>query len=102
MAAGGAADLHPLVGSRDVASPPDAACGALSRRCGYSKRLDAEALAAGCRVGMLEPETLRRARRKHSEIEAGTITGSFRERATDGDLEYRDWLEEGPAQVLAA
>ncbi len=97
-----AADLHPFAGSSDVSVPAESVCGALSLRCGFEIRLDAANLGSAKRVGVLEPETLERARRKRAQIEAGAVTGSILERDTDGEPEYQDWLEDGPAQAQAA
>ncbi len=97
-----AADLHPLAGSSDVAVPADAVCGALCLRCGFEVRLDTHDFDAARRAGMLAPEILDRARGKRAQIEAGALTGSVLERDTDGEPEYQDWLEEGPAQARAA
>ena len=68
-----AADLHPFVGSSDVAVSAEAACGALSLRCGCVAWLDDEALGTAKRVSMLEPADLGRARRKRAQIEAGAV-----------------------------
>ncbi len=97
-----AADLHPLTGSSDVAVPPESAAGALCLRCGFEVRLDALDCESAGRAGTLEPEVLERARRKRAQIEAGALTGSVLERDTDGEPEYQDWLEEGPAEARAA
>ncbi len=97
-----AADLHPFAGSSDVAVPAESACGALCLRCGFEVRLDAAACGAAKQVGVLEPEVLDRARRKRAEIEAGAVTGSVLERDTDGEPDYQDWLEDGPAKAQAA
>ncbi len=97
-----AADLHPFAGSSDVAVPAESAMGALCLRCGFEVRLDAAACGAAKRVGVLEPEVLEQARRKRAQIEAGALTGSVLERETDGEPEYQDWLEDGPAQAQAA
>ncbi len=96
-----AADLHPFVGSSDVAVSAEAACGALCLRCGFEAWLDDEALGTARRISMLEPEDLNRARRKRAQIETGAVTGSVLERDNDGDLEYLDWLQEGPARAQA-
>ncbi len=96
-----AADLHPFAGSSDVTSPADADVGALSLRCGFEIWLDAAALSTAKRVGRLDDEVLDRARRKRAEIEAGVLTGSSRERETDSDPQYQDWLAEGPARAQA-
>ena len=97
-----AADLHPLVGSTDVAVPAGAASGVMSLRCGFEVELGEAALGAAKRTGRLEPGDLERARRKRAQIEAGAVTGSVLERDTDGEPEYQDWLEEGPARAQAA
>ncbi len=97
-----AADLHPLVGSCDVAAPAGAAAGALCLRCGFDIELGAAALGAARRSGRLEGEALERARRKRAQIEAGAVSGSVLERDTDDEPEYQDWLEEGPAAAQAA
>ena len=97
-----AADLHPFAGSSDVAVPAESACGALCLRCGFEVHLDAAAGAAARRVGVLEPEVLDRARRKRAEIVAGAVIGSVLERDTDGEPDYQDWLEDGPARAQAA
>ncbi len=97
-----AADLHPSVGSTDVAVPAEAAGGAMSLRCSFEVRLAAADFAAAKRTNCLDAEILAQARRKRAQVEAGTVTGSALERDTDGEPEYLDWLEEGPAEAQAA
>jgi len=96
-----AADLHPAVGSTDMATPAESACGSLSLRCAFEIWLETAAFEAAKHSGTLEPEVLEQARRKRAEIAAGTILGSSLERETDADPEYQDWLEEGPARAQA-
>ena len=97
-----AADLHPWVGSADVAVPSQATCGALTLRCGFEVELDAEDLATARGAGSLPPDVLEAARHKRAELHAGRPIGSVLERDTDGDPEYQDWLREGPARAQAA
>ncbi len=87
------ADTNSLVGSADVAVREDAPRGCLSLRCAYPVWLDAGAFDPEMRTGLLEPETLERARCKHGEVERGTAFGSFLEREIDGEADYREWLE---------
>ncbi|MCP4663984.1 MAG: hypothetical protein GY856_52040, partial [bacterium] len=84
------ADLNPLVGSADVATPAGSACGALSLRCGFEVWLEAGDFDLEMRTGFLEPALLDRARRKRAEIAGGDPIGSARERETDAEPEYQD------------
>ncbi len=95
------ADLSPLVGSSDVAVPPASAGGALSLRCAVEVWLDEGDLSAASLAGSLEHEVVEQVRRKRSEIVSGDVAGSLFARETDGDPEYRDWMEEGPEKAQA-
>ncbi len=96
------ADLHPSVGSADVAIAADAAREALSLRCGFAVWVEARRLEPELRVGLLRTEDLERARRKHAEVVGGALTGSFAQRETDREPEYQDWLEDAVAPAQAA
>ncbi len=96
------ADLHPLIGSADVAAPADSTCGALSLRCGFEVRIEVGYFAPEMRTGFLEPEILDRARQKRAEIAGGHLRSSVRERETDTEAEYQDWAENVLAQAQAA
>ena len=87
------ADIQPLTGSADVTVDRGAASDRLSLRCTYGVWLDAEALDLELRTGFLEPETVELARQKRRDLERGAMTGSVRERRTDGEAEYRQWFE---------
>ncbi len=106
-----AADLHPFIGSRDVAIPPESACGAMSLRCDFHVWLDATDLDSARSVGMLGADGLAQAHRKWLRVAARSARsarsrdkplGSERQRDTDSDPIYLDWLREGPARAQAA
>ncbi len=106
-----AADLHPFIGSSDVAIPAESSCGALSLRCGFHVWLDATDLDSARSVGMLGADGLAQAHRKWLRVAARSARsarsrekplGSERQRDTDSDPIYRDWLQEGPARARAA
>jgi len=98
-----AADGHLLVGSADVAVAAGAACGALSVRCAVEVELAARDLAAGRPAGVLDLEVLDRVRGKRAAIAAGESVGSWLERETDAEVEYRDWMADvGQAAALLA
>ncbi len=88
------ADTNPQVGSADVALAEDARRAPLTLRCGFPVWLAATALDPELRSGRLASGDLARARRKRRELEQGDPTGSAMERRVDGDLTYREWLEE--------
>ncbi len=88
-----AADLHPMIGSADVAAPAESACGALSLRCRFDAWLGIGDLAPEMRTGFLGSELLDRVRRKRAEIAGENQIGSPRERETDTEPEYRDVAE---------
>ena len=89
-----AADVHPAIGSADVAAPPESACGALSLRCRLAVWLEADQFDLENRTGSLEPTVLDRARQKRAALDAGRPVGSPAEQETDLELEYQELLQE--------
>ncbi|MCP4656992.1 MAG: hypothetical protein GY856_16395, partial [bacterium] len=96
------ADIHPLIGSADVAAPAGSTSGALSLRCGFELRIETGTFDPEMRTGFLESEVLDRARHKRAEIERGHLSSSVPERETDTEPEYQDWAENVLAQAQAA
>lgn len=95
------ADLHPMIGSSDIAAPTESTCGALSLRCGFEVRIEVGSCPPEMRTGFLDSEVLERARHKRAEIARGYLTGSLRDRETDTEPEYQDWAENVLAQAQA-
>lgn len=90
------ADVHPLVGSRDVELPPGSEAGALRLRCGFPVRLEAGRLAPELRVGALDRITLEKARR---EVRAGSpASGS----EVDDSAAYQEWIRDTVCPAVAA
>lgn len=96
-----AVDLHPWLGSADVAAPSGASCGALSIRCAIQVEVCTEGLHEVSRAGSLPMQTLQSARLKRTQVADGTLRGSRKARDTDEDPEYRDWMDEGPRRAQA-
>ncbi len=87
-------DMHPLVGSADVAVPPGSTFGACCLRCAEGLHLASPRAAAARRVGVLTEDIVERARQLHGALAAGGSGADGPARDVDDDLEYRDWLEE--------
>ncbi len=85
------ADTEPLLGSRDLAVPADAASGPLSLRCRFGAWLGAEDFHPGRRTGLLPPEILARARHRRS---ARSVDSTSREQEAESDPEYGRWVGE--------
>lgn len=96
-----AADLHPGLGSADLAAPPGASCGAVSLRCAVEIEMPVDALQEAILSGSLPMQTLESARLKRAQVADGTLRGSRSARDMDGDPQYRDWMDEGPRQAQA-
>ncbi len=95
------ADVHPHLGSADVAVPADSASGAMSLRCRFGVWLDVDDFDRERRTGSLEPEVLERARRKRAALDGDRPVGSSAERDTDREPEYQD-LEKELVEAQAA
>lgn len=93
------ADTWDQVGSHDVHVSSASACGPLSLRCGLGLWLPPEILDPELRSGVLESADLTRARDTWQSIERGTVCATDSQRETDTEIEYRDWIEKGPAQA---
>lgn len=98
------ADSHPMVGSADVAVPPEAPSGALSLRCAFEVWVRARDLDPEMRTGFVDDDLLEKARRKRAEIQSGNLLGSSRQRGTDVEPEYQDWAQDvlAKAQDIAS
>ena len=83
------ADLHPMVGSADVAVGPEDPCGALSLRCRSGAWLRGEDFDSRQRAGRLTDEVVARVRDKRAELADGEPKGSAAQRDTDSEPEYR-------------
>lgn len=88
-----AADALAFTGSRDVAVPASAACGALRLRCGVIVDLPPAALESAQQAGQLPTESLERLHARLAAVQAGHEVGSELERQTDCELAYREWTE---------
>ncbi len=97
-----AADGLAFKGSRDVAAPADAACGALCLRCGVVVELPLAALESARPRGQLDPETLERLHAKLAAVQTGRAVGSELERQTDHELDYRDWVDDTLGRAQSA
>jgi RNA polymerase sigma factor (sigma-70 family) len=96
-----AADSSLLVGTTDVAVPAEHACGALCLRCAFEIQLTAKDFESAECIGILGQEILERIFRKRTEISEGRLDGSMREKETDRDPEYQDWMAEGLGKAQA-
>jgi len=91
------ADIHPLVGSADLAVP----AGDLRLRCRARVWLEERALDPALRAGALDRLTVEKARRRILELDrdphAAAMAGEV-----DSLLEYQDWQRDVIAPALAA
>lgn len=95
-----AADSYPATGSSDVAVPVSAAAGPLYLRCGFGTWLDPADLEPELRTGSVEEIYLGHAQRKLLQLEQTDTIGSWSERSTDEDLDYRDWRRDVLTEAL--
>lgn len=93
-------DTWRQVGSHDVhvATSPS---GPSSLRCDLGLWLPPETFDPELRSGVLDSADLDRARQTWRSIENGEVDASAAQRETDTELEYRDWIENGPKQARA-
>lgn len=95
------ADTWRQIGSHDVHVEAASACGPLSLRCGLGLWLPPETFDPDLRSGVLESADLARVRRTWRSIEQGAVDAAESQHDTDAEVEYRDWIEKGPAQAKA-
>ncbi len=88
------ADTNPMAGSSDLALTADASAGSLTLRLHLAASLTAEIFGAATRRGVLEAENLELARRKREQVAGGRASGTLRQRDTDEDPAYEDWIRE--------
>lgn len=88
-----AADLHPAVGSRDLAVETVDG-GPLTLRCGVELRLEEGDLDQAVLTGLLPAEAVERARRKLESIHRGELVAGESALDTDVESTYQSWLQE--------
>lgn len=92
-----AADLHPAVGSHDVAVEVIDG-GPLTLRCGLEIHLEEADLTQALLVGLLPTDAVDRAREKLKSIHRGENIADQASFDTDFESEYQTWLQEVEAE----
>jgi hypothetical protein len=96
------ADVHPAVGSGDVAIPPRERGGPLRLRCRFAVRVEGALLASGRVTGVVDADVVARVRRRVREQRADRPGAAPLRPGADEEEAVRDWIAEAVAPAREA